>query len=60
MCETAETAYKRCARDGPILKPDEMMFAIGANINKYAEENEYDDCGNFKRRQPILCLTGHA
>jgi hypothetical protein len=34
MGETAKAAYKWCTRDGPILKPDEAVFAIGTNINK--------------------------
>jgi hypothetical protein len=48
MHETAKAAYKWCTRDSPVLETDEAVFAIGANINKEAEENEDNDGNNFK------------
>jgi hypothetical protein len=47
--ETAKAAYKWCTRDSPVLKTDEVVFAINSNINKDAKENEDNDRNNFKR-----------
>jgi len=46
--KTAEATDERRTRDSPVLKADEVVIAIGANIDKNAEQDKDHDSGNFE------------
>jgi hypothetical protein len=48
MSEAAEAADERRARDTPVLKANEVVIAIGANVDKNAEQDKDYNSGNFK------------
>jgi len=57
--EAAKAADERRTRDIPVRKTNEVVIAIGANVDKNAEQDKDHNSGNFKRRQPILCFGRH-
>lgn len=46
--EATKATDKRCPRDRPVLKADESVIRIGANVDKNAEQDEEHDSANFK------------
>ena len=48
MGESAKATDERRTRDIPVLKANEVVIAIGANVDKNAEQDENHDSGNFE------------
>jgi hypothetical protein len=46
--EATKAADKRCPRNTPVLKANESVIRIGANVDKNAEQDEEHDSANFK------------
>ena len=46
--EAAKATDERCPRDSPVLKTNEVVIAIGANVDKNAEQDKHHDSANFK------------
>jgi hypothetical protein len=45
--ESAKATDERRTRDLPVLKTDEVVIAIDANVDKNAEQDKDHDSGNF-------------
>jgi hypothetical protein len=48
MGESAKATDERRTRDIPVLKANEVVIAIGANVDKNAEQDKDHDSGNFE------------
>ena len=46
--KSAKATNKRRTRNIPVLKADEVVIAIGANVDKNAEQDEDHDRNNFE------------
>jgi hypothetical protein len=46
--EATKAADKRCPRDRPVLKANQSVIGIGANVDKNAKQDEEHDSANFK------------
>jgi hypothetical protein len=46
--ESAKATDERRTRDFPVLKADEVVIAIDANVDKNAKQDEDHDSGNFE------------
>jgi hypothetical protein len=46
--ESAKATDEGCTRDTPVLKTNEVVIAIGANVDKNAEQDKDYDGGNFE------------
>ena len=48
MGEPAKATDERRTRDIPVLKTNEVVIAIGTNVDKNAEQDKHHDSGNFE------------
>jgi hypothetical protein len=44
----AKATDERCTRDIPVLKANEVVIAIDANVDKNADQDKDYDSGNFE------------
>lgn len=55
--ETTEPAYKRGARNVPVLAADVFVSLVAPSVDNDTEDDEYDYSDDFEGCKPVLCTS---
>lgn len=55
LCKAGEAIDKGSAGNGPIMCADVGMVCVYADVDKYAEDDEYNDGYDLEESKPIFC-----